>query len=149
MGFKNEFGKSVFQVIVVSDGSPRKEETIGTATLVSNEGYLLTAAHIFETDKNRIQKGIDNKNLHLFLRIPVDESNHESYRGSYVKKISKKFDLSIIKLSDWNAHRRYSPVWLDVKSNPHDYEARLMGLYRKRKVSYGFGKRKYHQNQSC
>lgn len=123
---KKLLSQSVFQVVIVSYGPPRKEETIGTATLVSDEGYLLTAEHIFESDQQRILKGLASNKLKLQLRIPANETENFVYNG-HVKKLSEKFDLAIIRLSDWDWNRRYLPIGLDVKSNPIDDEARLMG----------------------
>lgn len=125
--FKARLENSVFQVVIESDSQPQKEETIGTATLVSSEGHLLTAAHIFEADNNRILRGIDNNQLKLFLRIPVDENEYVKYRSSNVIKLSDKHDLSVITLSDWDNNERFFPIWLDVKNDPYNDDARLMG----------------------
>lgn len=125
--FKNLMKQSVFQVVVASNGPPRKEETIGTATLISEDGYLLTAAHIFETDKRRIFDGLKSKKMSLLLRIPLDEKDHLIYKGEYAKRLSDKYDISVIKLADWDNNRKYRAIELDVKRNPHDTDARLMG----------------------
>lgn len=130
--FLDEFGKSFFKVWAVSTDSGRTTEPLGTATLISDKGYLLTAAHLFyDVDGGRIIKGIESGDFEIRLTLPMskDGSVFEEYRANLVKRLSNDLDVALIKIDDdlWKYNNVSEPVSLDFKVRPMNQSVTLIG----------------------
>jgi S1-C subfamily serine protease len=130
--FLDEFGKSFFKVWAVSTGPEKTTEPLGTATLISDKGYLLTAAHLFyDVDGDRIIKGVESGELEIHLTLPMsnDGSVFEKYRAKIVKRLSNDLDVALLKIDDdlWEYNNVSEPVSLDFKVRPMNQSVTLIG----------------------
>lgn len=130
--FLDEFGKSFFKVWAVSTDSGEAKEPLGTATLISDKGYLLTAAHLFyDVDGGRVIKGIESGDFEIRLTLPMSKDGAvvKEYRAILVKRLSNNLDVALIKIDDesWRYNNVSEPVSLDFKVRPMNQSVALIG----------------------
>ncbi|WP_440055873.1 S1 family peptidase [Pseudoalteromonas sp. T1lg65] len=117
--FKNLLANSVFQILLVTNDNPRTEKRIGTATLISEDGYMLTAKHIFELNNYHSQSRI-------IARLAKNESEFVTYNVELVKPFHKTLDIAMLRLTDVSENT-VVPIPVNFKSKFGRHEARIMG----------------------
>lgn len=94
------FNKNIESIVEIKAASESVGESFGTGIIYSNDGYLITNAHVISYKSHSEEKVFDN--------IQIRFTKNEDYKDvTFIKKDSS-LDLAILKINDINI--KYKPI---------------------------------------
>lgn len=107
-----------------------KTRSLGTATLVSEEGYLLTSRHPFEIEEQTVRKQLLNGKARLYIESHDAESNSwHNYEVKLVEFPEKSTqDIAFLQTVNGAPLQRSPPFLLNFKDDPRYFESRVLGF---------------------
>lgn len=117
--------------VFIKNESKSTEKALGTATLISNEGHVITARHLFDIDNGLVRKQLKSGKASLVLRstnTAQGMNTHYEFKAELEAETSESpVDAAILRITDWKNQTELKPMVLNFTKERIVFKARFLG----------------------